>query len=177
MCHTQAAGAAAKAAEPAKQQDAKKALQHESKREQQMQQRMQEQQAARRAGRDTDRARDIKRGKATQEDEKKQQALDAARKKEEEAKEDAAKVRCAAEQFDLLIFSQGLHTACRTALFGCQIRLITCRNSAEQQYNPCWAGSASALLREMCVQQHWRAVEGSEQQQRLQQGPYACLIN
>ncbi|KAF6258337.1 hypothetical protein COO60DRAFT_1133701 [Scenedesmus sp. NREL 46B-D3] len=85
------AGAAAKAAEPSnKQQDPKKALQRESKQQEQLL--LQQRDPRRAGGRDTDRVRDIKRSKAAQEDKQHQLELEAARKKEEEAKEDAAKV-------------------------------------------------------------------------------------
>lgn len=81
----------AKAAAPApasKQLDPKKALQQRKEQEQHLQQQMQQRKPG---GRDTERARDTKRSKPAQDD-KHQQELDAARNKEKEAKEDAAKV-------------------------------------------------------------------------------------
>lgn len=92
-CHSQEAASSARTAAPAsKQLDPKKALQQRKEQEQHLQQQMQQRKPG---GRDTERARDTKRSKPAQDD-KHQQELDAARNKEKEAKEDAAKVWAAA---------------------------------------------------------------------------------
>jgi hypothetical protein len=110
FCISQEAAAnAAKAAAPAsKQQDAKKVLQRD-KQQEQIQQQLLRQEQRKAGGRDTERTRDIKRGKVAQDDKQHQVELDAARKKGEEAKDDAAKVRSAA------VISAVSVNACRNA--------------------------------------------------------------
>jgi hypothetical protein len=66
------------------------------KQQEQLQQQLQQREQRKAGGCDTERARDIKRSKVGQDDKQHQVELDAARKKEEEAKDDAAKVQTAA---------------------------------------------------------------------------------